>query len=126
MNYAEDKLEIPDICPIRPLLSRLGDKWSLLVITRLADVENNRLRFSGLQRAIDGISQRMLTNTLRNLERDGLVSREIFAEVPPRVEYELTDLGISFLVPARGLVEWVLANWPMIEEQRLEYEERHK
>ena len=82
------KMEIPEQCPVRPLLDRRADKWSLLIITRLAEAPENKRRFSELMRAIDGISQRILTTTLRNLERDGLVAREVFAEVPPRVEYE--------------------------------------
>ena len=77
----------------RELLTRVGDKWSILLVVMLARTPNNRARFSELQRLVDGISQRMLTTTLRNLERDGFVKREVFAEVPPRVEYELTNLG---------------------------------
>lgn len=72
----------PELCPVRPLLDRMADKWSLLVIARLAEASGNRLRFSELMRAVGGVSQRMLTTTLRNLERDGLVTRDVFAEVP--------------------------------------------
>src|SRR5262249_44907 len=83
-------------CEFRGLLERVGDKWSLLVIAMLEETSTQRARFSDLKRAIPGISQRMLTATLRNLERDGLLKREVFAEVPPRVEYELTPLGKRF------------------------------
>jgi len=116
--------EIPEQCPVRPLLDRMADKWSLLIITRLAEAPNNKRRFSELMRAVDGISQRMLTTTLRNLERDGLVAREIFAEIPPRVEYELTERGKSFLVPARALIDWVLEKWPEIEKSREIYDKK--
>jgi len=118
------QFEISADCPIRPLLDRLGDKWSLLIITRLADAPKGKYRFSELKRIVDGISQRMLTITLRNLERDGLVTREIFAEVPPRVEYQLTPIGHSFLEPASALIQWMVANWPEIERQRQAFESR--
>ena len=111
-------------CPVRQLLDRMADKWSLLIIYRLAEATNNRRRFSELLRAIDGIFQRMLTTTLRNLERDGLVLREVFAEVPPRVEYELTERGKSFLVPARTLIDWVQDKWPDIERSRELYDKK--
>ncbi|MHA1567332.1 MAG: winged helix-turn-helix transcriptional regulator [Alphaproteobacteria bacterium] len=124
MRQIESSIEIPEQCPVRPLLDRMADKWSLLIITRLAEAPDNKRRFSELMRAIDGISQRMLTTTLRNLERDGLVAREIFAEVPPRVEYELTERGISFLVPARALIDWVLEKWPEIERSREIYDNK--
>lgn len=111
-------------CPVRQLLDRMADKWSLLVIYRLAEAADNRRRFSELQRAIEGISQRMLTSTLRNLERDGLVLREVFPEVPPRVEYELTVRGRSFLIPARALIDWVQDEWPDIERSRELYDRK--
>ncbi|WP_419806205.1 winged helix-turn-helix transcriptional regulator [Terriglobus sp.] len=79
--------------PLREFLARVGDKWSILLVVTLSRKPNHRARFSELQKSIDGISQRMLTTTLRQLERDGLLSREVFPEVPPRVEYELTRLG---------------------------------
>ena len=81
------------ICPIRDILSRLGDKWSLLVLTTL--YSNGTMRFNDIQRSLGDISQRMLTVTLRSLEADGLVHREVYPEVPPRVEYSLTPLGRS-------------------------------
>ena len=120
----DDALPVaPDVCPVRPLLDRMADKWSLLVIARLAEAKGNRLRFSQLMRAVGGVSQRMLSTTLRNLERDGLVIREVFAEVPPRVEYELTERGKSFLIPVRTLIGWLEANWPDIQRSRELYDQ---
>jgi DNA-binding HxlR family transcriptional regulator len=90
-------------CEIRELLDRLGDKWSLLVVELLG---GGTRRFSELRREIDGISQRMLTLTLRQLERDGLVTRTVHPVVPPRVDYELTGLGASLLDAVAPLVDW--------------------
>jgi DNA-binding HxlR family transcriptional regulator len=106
------------VCPLRELLSRLGDKWSVLLILTLARMPNERARFSELKRSLPDISQRMLTATLRNLERDGLISREMFAEVPPRVEYQLTELGVSILDPMREFVKWIEGNWTTIITSR--------
>jgi DNA-binding HxlR family transcriptional regulator len=94
--------EDPDM--FRSLLSRIGDKWTLLVIGVLGE---ERRRFTGLSEIIPGISRRMLTVTVRALERDGLVSRTVYAEVPPRVEYELTALGRSLQLVALTLADWV-------------------
>src|ERR1700694_2672260 len=88
---------------VREILDRVGDKWSVLVIALLGE---RGQRFSELKRAIEGISQRMLTLTLRQLERDGLVSRTVHATVPPRVDYALTPLGESVIAPLTGLMEW--------------------
>lgn len=90
-------------CPTRQILDRLSDKWSTLIILLL---EHETKRFSELQRAIDGISQKMLTQTLRSLERDGLVSRKLYAEVPPRVEYTLTPLGHTLCAPLNAIRDW--------------------
>lgn len=90
-------------CPSRALLDRIGDRWTVLVIGILADGPQ---RFSQLRRRVDGVSQKMLTQTLRGLEADGLVTRTVFAEVPPRVEYELTALGHSLRVPLLALEDW--------------------
>ncbi|MDQ0646160.1 DNA-binding HxlR family transcriptional regulator [Microbacterium natoriense] len=106
---------------IRDVLDRVGDKWSLLLI---ATLRGDRLRFSELLKHIPGISQRMLTLTLRQLERDGLISRTVYAEVPPRVEYELTELGGTLIPMARTIGDWALANHPAIEEARAEYDAR--
>lgn len=94
-------------CPIRDVLDRIGDQWSLLILEALAA---GTLRFNELLREIGDVSRQMLSRTLRRLEQDGFLSRTVYAEVPPRVEYALTDLGRSFLVPMRQLVEWADAN----------------
>ncbi len=90
-------------CEVRQILDRIADKWSLLVIALL---DQRTLRFTELRRRIDGISQRMLTVTLRHLERDGLVRRTVYPVVPPRVEYELTPLGKTLNATIQALVEW--------------------
>ncbi len=110
-----------DARAIRDILSRIGDKWSLLIIATLRD---GRLRFSELQRHIPGASQRMLTLTLRHLERDGLIVRTIYAEVPPRVEYELSAAGETLITPSIALAEWAVTNFPAIEKARAEYDAR--
>jgi len=107
-----------DPMAVRDLLTTVGDKWSIYLILSLAKLLGNRARFSEIERAIPGISQRMLTMTLRNLERDGLVQREVFPEVPPRVEYEVTLLGKSLLQPMQSLINWVSANWEQVEKAR--------
>lgn len=91
-------------CPIRDVLNRLGDKWSILVLVTLRT--NGVMRFSVIQRTIGDVSQRMLTVTLRTLEADGLIARRVYAEVPPRVEYRLTERAESLLPHIYGLVEW--------------------
>lgn len=105
---------------IRSLLDRIGDKWALLIIATLHD---GPFRFTELRQRIPGISQRMLTLTLRNLERDGLVTRSAFAEVPPRVEYGLTDLAESLIPHAVALADWAGEHVPTIEEHRKAYDE---
>ena len=110
--------------PLREFLARVGDKWSILLVVTLSRKPNHRARFSDLQKSVDGISQRMLTTTLRQLERDGLLSREVFPEVPPRVEYELTDLGLSLLEPMRILVHWIEINWRSIKKARVGFDSR--
>jgi len=111
-------------CDFRDMLSRVGDKWSLLVIAMLEGMPDRRGRFSDLKRSIPGISQRMLTATVRNLERDGMLSRHVYAEVPPRVEYELTMLGRGLMDPVRGLVTWLQANWSVIRGAREHFDAR--
>ena len=100
---------------VREVLDRIGDKWSLLVIVTLNE---GLLRFTELRRHIPGISQRMLTLTLRQLERDGLVARTVHAEVPPRVEYELTDVGRTLIEPSMALAGWAIENYPRITAAR--------
>ncbi len=96
---------------IRETFDRLGDKWSLLLVSILS---NGPARFTTLKFAAEGISQRMLTLTLRRLERDGLVARTVFAEVPPRVEYALTPLGDSLVPPAMALADWAVSRHDQI------------
>jgi DNA-binding HxlR family transcriptional regulator len=107
---------------LRAFLAKVGDKWTVLLIVLLARTAGGRARFSELQRMLDGISQRMLTTTLRSLERDGLIRREVFPEVPPRVEYELTNLGSSLLEPMQHLVDWVGFNWLAIKKARAHFD----
>src|SRR6202046_1077980 len=102
-----------DPMAVRELLTKIGDKWSIFLILSL-DLLGGRARFSELERAIPGISQRMLSMTLKNLERGGLVIRELFPEVPPRVEYEITDLGKNLLQPKQELVDWAKENWERV------------
>src|ERR1700682_2609637 len=113
-------------CEFREVLDRVGDKWSLLVIAILEQRPTQRARFSELKRSIPGISQRMLTATLRSLERDGLLTRDVYAEVPPRVEYELTSLGKRFMQPVRALVTWLQANWASIRTARDTFDRRSR
>jgi DNA-binding HxlR family transcriptional regulator len=105
---------------IREVLERVGDKWSMLIIVRLR--EGGTMRFGQLSRAVGGISQRMLTLTLRHLERDGLVLRTTYAEVPPRVEYALTELGRTLTDPVIALARWALENYPTIELNRARHD----
>ena len=109
-------------CEFREVLDRVGDKWSLLVIAMLEQMPTARARFSELKRSIPGISQRMLTATLRSLERDGLLTRHVYAEVPPRVEYALTPLGKQFMQPVRGLVTWLQTHWSTIRAARVKFD----
>ena len=104
---------------ISNLLSRIGDKWSVLIISRLGEGPR---RFNEIKRMIGGISQRMLTLTLRNLERDGLVSRKVTPTVPPRVDYALTDLGRDLLVPVSALSDWAIQHTPCIEAARAQFD----
>ena len=105
----------PD-CPIRNVLSRVGDKWSLLVLYSLQHREP--VRFKELQRQIPDISQKSLTQTLRKLEVDGFVTREVFPEVPPRVEYSLTPLALSFLPFVENMIKWATENMEEIIKDR--------
>jgi DNA-binding HxlR family transcriptional regulator len=108
--------------PLREFMAKVGDKWTVLVVVMLARFPDNKARFSELRRTINGISQRMLTTTLRHLERDGFVTREVFPEVPPRVEYRLTDLGVSLIDPMLHLASWTGDNWATIKEARKTYD----
>jgi DNA-binding HxlR family transcriptional regulator len=94
-------------CPTRLILDRIGDKWSVLVVLSLRD---GRHRFTELRDKIGGVTPKVLTQTLRAMERDGLLTRHVYAEVPPRVEYELTDLGRSLQGPIQAVTDWAEAN----------------
>jgi DNA-binding HxlR family transcriptional regulator len=107
---------------ISDLLQRIGDKWSVLVVTTLG---GGSRRFNELRREIPSVSQRMLTLTLRNLERDGLVSRKVTPTIPPRVDYALTDLGCSLQGPLDGLAQWAMANVGAIHDAQSRYDSAH-
>ena len=111
----------PTACEVREVLDRVGDKWSVHVIHLLG---SGTQRFSELRRGIDGISQRMLTVTLRGLERDGLVTRTVYPVVPPRVDYALTPLGETLLETVCALVAWAEEHRPDIDASRERYDER--
>ena len=114
----------PGNCHAREMLARIGDKWSMYVIHVLGDA--GTLRFNELRSRVDGISQRMLTVTLRGMERDGLVVRTVYPEVPPRVEYALTRLGRTLRQLVRGLVQWSGAHLTEVDAARATYDAREK
>jgi len=105
-----------DDCPIKDILYRVGDKWSMLTVIKLSD--HGTLRFNELHQQIDDISQRMLAVTLKTLETDGLVSRKMYAQIPPKVEYKLTPLGESLVPPLMGLYHWANDSMPAIKASR--------
>jgi len=107
---------------VASILARVGDKWSVFVIMLLGDGPR---RFNELKRMVGGISQRMLTLTLRGLERDGLVTRTVFPTIPPRVDYELTDLGRGLQQPVRALGEWAMDHRREIEEARARFDRKN-
>jgi DNA-binding HxlR family transcriptional regulator len=108
-----------DCRAVGDLLGRIADKWSILVVQRLG---SGPMRFNELRNAVGGISQKMLTTTLRSLERDGFVTRTQFATIPPRVDYELTDLGRELLVPVNTLGEWARKNLVRIDGARAAFD----
>ena len=116
MNRNEVRDALYPNCPIRNVLSRVGDKWSMLVLFTLES--NNNQRFKELQRNIPDISQKMLTTTLKMLEADGLILRVAFSEIPPRVEYSLTEKGKSLLPLINNLISWASDNMEDIIESR--------
>src|SRR5215813_547352 len=122
----ETMIRIHDVydknCPTRHALDRIADKYTVLVIIFLQDRPR---RFNELQRIITGISQKVLTQTLRSLERDGLVTRTIYAEVPPRVEYALTPLGRTLIQPLAALRHWAESNIETVEAAQEEYDRKH-
>ena len=113
--------DVREGCEVRQILDRIADKWSLLAIALL---EGRTLRFNELRREIDGISQRMLSVTLRQLERDGLVRRTVHPVVPPRVDYELTELGATLLETTQALVAWTEAHQDEVAAARSAYDAR--
>jgi DNA-binding HxlR family transcriptional regulator len=111
-----------EVCgAITDMLARIGDKWSLLIVTTLGE---GPLRFNELRRQITDISQKMLSSTLKVLERDGLVSRTVIPSVPPQVDYALTELGRELLQPVSALAQWTAANTPRIMAARVTYDAR--
>ena len=112
---------LPNDCrPVSEILARVGDKWSVLVVVLLGD---GSLRFTELRKLIGGISQKMLTTTLRGLERDGFVTRTVTPIIPPRVDYELTGLGRDLLVPVKALGEWAKRSQTRVEKARARYDQ---
>jgi len=109
----------PARCPVRDVLDQMGDKWSMLILISLAPRPR---RFSEVQRAVPDISKRMLTQTLRQLERDGMISRHVFPTKPPSVEYRLSPLGDSLLGPLAGLVEWAESSHVQIQQARKRFD----
>jgi DNA-binding HxlR family transcriptional regulator len=108
-----------DCRAVSEILQRVGDKWTVLVVGKLGA---GRMRFSELRTAVGGISQKMLTTTLRGLERDGFVTRTQYPTIPPRVEYELTDLGFELLKPVNALGEWARKNTARVNEARRKFD----
>ena len=122
-GIAPDIFYDADFCPIRSVFSRLSQKWSLLILTHL---NFGTHRFSELLAAIPDISQRMLTKSLRSLERDGMISRKVTPSVPPRVDYTITSFGTSYLVELEGMLQWSLKNRKKIEANQLAYDSNLK
>ncbi|WP_406872333.1 helix-turn-helix domain-containing protein [Aminobacter sp. P9b] len=108
-----------DCRAVSDILQRVGDKWTVLVVGKLGD---GPMRFNELRHAVGGISQKMLTTTLRGLERDGFLTRTVFPTIPPRVDYELTDLGRELLVPVFALGEWARHNQGRVAEARMKFD----
>lgn len=120
LSYPEGTVDKPPtMCRAREILDLVGDKWSLYVIAELGE---DIRRFNDLKRSIDGVSQRMLTVTLRGLERNGLVTRTIYPVIPPRVEYELTDLGRMLLKASVDLISWAESHLSEIDKARQRYD----
>jgi len=115
MRRKEEKNTIIEICPVRNVIARFGNKWALLVILILS--ENKVLRFSELKKMIPDVSSRMLSSTLRTLEADGLVSRKVYPEVPPKVEYSLTETGLSLVPFIVQLTEWAQKHMKSIKHR---------
>lgn len=121
MVKKEERNSIIEICPIRNVVARFGDKWSLLVLLLING--QGVVRFNELGRMIPDISTRVLSTTLKTLEADGLISRKVYAQVPPKVEYSLTDTGHSLIPLIMQLTEWAQANMKNVIAHRREYSE---
>lgn len=121
MTTATEYNVLSAACPTRQVVNRIGDRWSLLVLYAL---ENGTLRFQELRRTVEGVSQKMLTQTLRTLERDGLVSRTVYPSVPPKVEYALTPLGRGLTKRIAAIREWAYDNIDTIEQARADFDSR--
>lgn len=117
----KEQSENPALCPVRNVLYHIAYKWSLIVLVTLAPCPH---RFGELRREIPEISQRMLTKTLTDLQRDGLINRTVFSTKPPSVEYSLTPLGQSLLIPLSSLVEWVDQHQAHIDKAQTSYDKR--
>lgn len=115
MSLHKSKLPNAQLCPVRDVLDRVTDRWSILVIVELAE---DALRFGSLAERIPDVSERMLSKTLRQLQEDGLVTRHSFNEMPPRVEYELTDLGRSLLAPISAMTDWAATHHDQVRDAR--------
>ncbi len=121
MSLHRQDTPLSERCPIRDVLDRLGDRWTVLVLDTL---DRGTRRFNELQREIEDISPRMLAQTLRQLEQDGLVNREVFPTVPPRVDYNLTDLGRSFFDRFKPMIAWAAEHQAEVRAARAEYASR--
>lgn len=120
MRRKEEKNSIIEICPVRNVIARFGNKWALLVILILS--ENKVARFNELSRMIPDVSSRVLSGTLKTLEADGLISRKVYPVVPPKVEYRLTETGLSLVPFIVQLTEWAQANMKSIIKHRKDFE----
>lgn len=118
MTLHKQPASLTERCPIRDVLDRLSDRWTVLV---LYELEKGTLRFSEFKKRIPDISPRMLAQTLRNLERDGLVSRTVYATVPPKVEYTMTEMGISFFACTQPMIVWAKAHQDAVHAARSAY-----
>jgi len=121
MTLHKPKGRLAEVCPIRDVLDRISDRWSVLI---LYELQGGTLRFGELKARIQDVSQRMLAQTLRRLEEDGLVAREVFPVIPPRVDYSLTALGCSLLIPLQAMMTWAAENQQAVREARHAYQPR--
>lgn len=122
MQKKEEIGSIIEICPVRNVIARFGNKWALLTVLIIG--EQGVVRFNELSRLIPDVSSRVLSSTLRTLEADGFIDRKVYAVVPPKVEYRLTDVGKSLLPLIQQLTEWAQTNMKRVMEHRKEYEQK--